>query len=134
MDAYLSGLVDELSRTIRSSEHAVHIRLVAEPIRVETDKAVPIGLMVNELVTNALKYAYPAGAPGIVRVSLGRIDADIVQLVVEDDGIGYPDEQAAPTGSGLGSMIVTSMAQALRASVALDRSHAGTRFVVSLPA
>ncbi len=131
MDDYLGGLVDELARTVQGGEGGPHIALTAEPIRVETDKAVPLGLIVNELVTNALKYAYPAGVGGAVRVALNRV-GELLRLVVEDDGVGYPDEQAAPTGSGLGSMIVSSMAQSLKASVELDRGHAGTRFVVSL--
>ena len=139
LDAYLTGLIEELSRaTLLSDAHGgplsgPRIALDAEPIRVETDKAVPIGLMVNELVTNAVKYAYPNGAAGQVRVSLKRpTAAGGVCLVVEDDGIGYPEPDAAPKGSGMGAMIVKSMARSLGATVELDRSHAGTRFVVSM--
>jgi two-component sensor histidine kinase len=141
MDDYLAGLVEELQRATQAAEPAGaaawnRIELTAEPIRVETDKAVPIGLIVNELVTNALKYAYPKGTYGQVRVKLQRDTADtgdVLRLTVEDDGVGYPQTDAAPKGSGLGSLIVGSMAQSLRATVALDRAHAGTRFVVSLP-
>ena len=137
MDAYLTGLVDELERATLGAESGAaapgqrRIELTADPIRVETDKAVPIGLMVNELVTNALKYAYPKDVPGQVRVQLRRDSAGL-RLVVEDDGVGYPDQDAAPKGSGLGSLIVGSMAQSLRATVELDRAHRGTRFVVQL--
>lgn len=138
MDAYLAGLVDELERATRATEPAGvpasrRIELAADAIRVETDRAVPLGLMVNELVTNALKYAYPKGRPGQVRVQLRRT-AEGLQLVVEDDGIGYPQADVAPKGSGLGSIIVGSMAQTLKATVELDRVHQGTRFVVCLAA
>lgn len=138
MDAYLAGLVDELDRATQDagamgSVPARRIALSADAIRVETDRAVPIGLMVNELVTNALKYAYPIGQPGQVRVQLRRA-ADGLRLVVEDDGVGYPEAETAPRGSGLGSLIVGSMAQSLNATVELDRAHRGTRFVVSLGA
>jgi two-component sensor histidine kinase len=140
MDAYLAGLVEELSRATatvdaRSGDNrtAPRVALHAEPIRVETDKAVPIGLMVNELVTNSLKYAYPDTEHGQVRVSLTRSTEDCrVRLVVEDDGIGYPQADAAPQGSGMGAMIVKSMARSLGASVELDRTHAGTRFIVCM--
>ncbi len=133
MDAYLAGLVDELERATQAAGEAAQrrIALAAEPVRVETDKAVPIGLIVNELVTNALKYAYPPGAPGPVRVGLQRSAAGLL-LTVEDDGIGYPGEDTTPKGSGLGSVIVSSMAQTLGATVELDRSHQGTRFRVAL--
>jgi two-component sensor histidine kinase len=140
MDDYLAGLVEELQRATQTTEPACQgsysrIELTAEPIRVETDKAVPIGLIVNELVTNALKYAYPKGSAGPVRVKLQRgagEGGEMLRLTVEDDGIGYPHADSAPKGSGLGSLIVGSMAQSLRATVALDRAHPGTRFVVSL--
>ncbi len=139
MDAYLTGLIDELERATHTADAlqpvgcdvARRIALQADPLRVETDKAVPLGLIVNELVTNALKYAYPKDEPGQVRVNLRRAGAAL-QLTVEDDGIGYPEEDAAPKGSGLGSLIVGSMAKTLHATVALDRGHRGTRFVVSL--
>ncbi len=139
MDDYLAGLVDELERATQTADALVadasatarRIKLQAEPLRVETDKAVPLGLIVNELVTNALKYAYPKDRPGQVRVRL-CLAGEALQLSVEDDGIGYPDAGAAPKGSGLGSLIVGSMAKTLHATVALDRAHPGTRFVVSL--
>ncbi len=136
MNAYLAGLVDELERATQTAELTEdalqrRIQLTAETIQVETDKAVPIGLMVNELVTNALKYAYPSGEPGQVRVQLVRAEGGL-KLIVEDDGIGYPERESAPKGSGLGSLIVGSMASTLKATVELDRGHRGTRFVVSL--
>lgn len=129
MDDYLSGLIEELARATEAA-HGPRIELHAEPVRVETDKAVPIGLVVNELVTNALKYAYPTGAPGAVRVSLRREGEDTLRLVVEDDGVGYPSDSASPAGSGLGSLIVGSMVQSLGAELHLDRAHRGTRFVL----
>jgi len=140
MDDYLAGLVEEMQRATQATDAgggdpARQIELTVDPIRVETDKAVPIGLIVNELVTNALKYAYPREQAGQVRIRLQRDTAEegeMLRLVVEDDGVGYPDEDAAPKGSGLGSLIVGSMAQSLRATVVLDRAHQGTRFVVSL--
>jgi two-component sensor histidine kinase len=130
MDKYLQGLVDELQRLVGTGEPQDCIQLTAEPIRIETDKAVSIGLIVNELVTNALKYAYPEGKGGPIRVSFLRPVGGTIQLVVEDDGIGYLDG-AAPRGSGLGGIIVNAMARTAKATVVLDEHHKGTRFVVS---
>jgi two-component sensor histidine kinase len=131
MDQYLEGLVEELRRAVETEDRRGRISLTAEPIRVETDKAVSIGLIVNELVTNALKYAYPAQGSGEIRVGFSHTVERGVELVVEDDGIGYPDG-AGPKGSGLGAMIVNAMASTVHATVELDRSHNGTRFVVNL--
>jgi two-component sensor histidine kinase len=129
LDAYLKGLVEELGRLTRLHR----IELSADPVSVETDKAVPIGLIVNELVTNAVKYAYPDGVQGVVRVILRKLTGQGVRLVVEDDGAGMP-AASAPRGSGLGSLIVASMARTLRATIDRDPDHRGTRFVLSMPA
>ncbi len=153
MKAYLTGLVDELRKAVHQEDGGVTIELEAEPLRVETDKAVPLGLIVNEWVTNALKYAYPDGRPGRIGVSLGHSGTRALVLVVEDDGVGLPAERAGADtgadradagaaggkagpgarGSGLGSLIVSSMAQTIKATVEHDRSHRGTRFVLSMP-
>ncbi len=131
MDQYLEGLIDELRRAVATEERQGRIILAAEPILVETDRAVSLGLIVNELVTNALKYAYP-GRSGDIRIGFAR-EAGTIQLVVEDDGIGY-SEGAAPKGSGLGSTIVKAMARTVRAIVKVDSGVVGTRVMVSLEA
>ncbi len=129
MDQYLAGLVDELGRLSQTDERTICIKLDAETIRVPTDKAVSLGLIVNELVTNALKYAYP-DCDGEIRVRFGH-DAGAVRLVVEDDGVGS-QASAAPKGTGLGTMIVNAMARSAKAAVEVDASHCGTRVVLTL--
>lgn len=129
MDSYLAGLVEELSRASLASEEPCTITFKATPVRLQTDRAVAMGLIVNELVTNALKYAYP-GCGGEVRVLLVEKDGALV-LCVEDDGVGYAPDAVA-RGSGLGSMIVTSMAQTLRATVSREPSAQGTRISLTL--
>ena len=130
IDQYFSGLVEELGRAVDEAGH--RIELEAEPIRVETDKAVPLGLIVNELVTNALKYAYPEGTAGVVRVGFRRCGADEVELAVEDEGIGFSEQAEMPRGSGLGGVIVDAMARSIGASLARAPQPRGTRFVLRL--
>ncbi len=132
MDQYLAGLLDELRRAATDAAEC-SIELDATPVRLETDKAVPIGVIVNELVTNALKYAYGAGQAGTVRVRLESEAAKRITLTVEDDGIGLADPLPLK-GSGLGTVIVRSMTETLQATLDLDRSHQGTRYVVRLAA
>ena len=67
----------------------------------------------------------------MIRVGFSRRSPEEVQLVVEDDGVGYPDG-VEPKGTGLGAVIVNAMARTVRATVELDRNHSGTRFVLHL--
>ncbi|MFC3714505.1 sensor histidine kinase [Sphingoaurantiacus capsulatus] len=125
MDAYLTSLVEELSGAM-ADEGRWRLRLDVEPIAIGTDRAVSLGVIVTELVTNAFKYAYPAGEEGEVRVKLSRADAEQVTLVVEDDGVGWTGKGEVK-GSGLGSKIINAMAATLRAPVRYDPDAAGTR-------
>ena len=106
------------------------------PERVEaaTDRAVPIALIVNELVTNAAKYAYPEGAPCRILVRLARADEpDSICLSVQDDGAGLPAGFDAEAAVGLGMRIVTAFAQQLGADLRVRRRDPGTEFVLAMP-
>ena len=121
---YLRALIDELAETLSSEAAPRRLHLNAAPLRLPTDRAVSLGVIVTELVTNACKYAYPTGG-GDVRVGL-RHAADAFELVVEDDGCGMAVGQA-PRGTGLGQKLIRAMAQSLQATFAYDPSHPGVR-------
>jgi two-component sensor histidine kinase len=88
---------------------------------------VALGLIVNELVTNAAKYAYPPQQGGVIRVGL-RETSDGLELSVSDEGQGLPQEM--PT-HGIGMRLVRSLVQQCRGELEVDRTH-GARFVVRL--
>lgn len=125
MDEYLHGLIDELSKSVGPDGEAPRITLEAESLTVSTDQAVSLGVVVTELVTNAVKYAYAPGEGGEIRVIL-RADGDSrALLTVEDDGPGLGDGK--PKGTGLGGKIVAAMASGLRSAVEFDHGHRGVR-------
>ena len=104
-----------------------HQHLPAEPLHLHPDKAVSLGVIVNELVSNACKYAYESGAAGEVRIQFGKADSEgRFHLLVEDDGVGMSEDEK-PKGSGLGSRLVLAMARSLAAEFDYDRGHAGVR-------
>jgi two-component sensor histidine kinase len=113
---YLESLLRDLEFTMKESGHASTVRLIAEPIQIPTDKAVSIGVVVTELLTNAFKYAYPAGAGGEIRVRLREPSKGRVALSVEDDGVGWTGD-GVPQGTGIGSRIVSAMAKQLGTEV-----------------
>lgn len=126
MEEYLEGLIDELRQSLSGKGTTHRICLQADPVRIPTDKAVSVGVIVAELVTNAYKYAYPQGRPGAVRVCLNTMTDGLVRLIVEDDGVGI-QKDGAPRGTGLGQKIVRAMAHSLRSSLEFDPAHQGTR-------
>ncbi|MGC4409793.1 sensor histidine kinase [Allorhizobium sp. NPDC080224] len=112
LDRYLNRLTVELYNSLHSAEKPVRLLLDADPISLSADKAVSVGMIVTELVTNAFKYAYAPGQAGDIRVHLKMRGDGEALLRVEDDGVGI-DPQSAPKGTGLGSRIVKSMASTL---------------------
>ena len=103
------------------------LTLKAEPIEIDPDRAVAIGIIVNELVMNAVKYAYPDGA-GPIHVVLNA-NGDDLELSIADDGVGL-NVKLDPRSTGMGQRIVSAMASKLEASVERDPGHAGTRILL----
>jgi len=132
LGSYLMSLIDELSAAIDEAEKKYPITLRADAdVRVPTDKAVSIGVIVTELVTNAYKYAYPAGARGEIRVILRRAEDGLLTIAVEDDGVGW--RGVGPVrGTGLGTKVMTAMAASLQTTVAYEPVPKGTRAAFSL--
>lgn len=131
LDEYLDGLVAELSHSLTNSK-GLDLVLKAEPVFISTDQAVSLGVIVAELVTNAVKYAYPPEVTGEIRV-IGELTAGRrVRLRVEDDGIGMGD--GSIKGTGLGGQILKAMAVDLRADIRFDSGDHGTRAILEFAA
>jgi two-component sensor histidine kinase/CheY-like chemotaxis protein len=129
MDEYLHTLLSELQETWSTPTSRRILTLAAEPIRFATDRAVAVGVIVNELVSNACKYAYGADSDGEVRVALVRSENGF-QLAVEDDGVGLPADGSIK-GTGLGSKLVKAMATTLGSTLEYAEAPRGTRVVVT---
>lgn len=126
IDAYLGNLARDIHATMNVGGSVTGIKLQADPIRMPTDKAVSVGVVVNELVTNAVKYAYTNGQKGEIRIhARQKGDAD-VEIIVEDDGIGWTGEGPS-TGTGVGTKVIAATASGLGAELAYDTVEKGTR-------
>jgi two-component sensor histidine kinase len=126
LNQYLEALLEDLRRSAEGNKMS-RLTLKAEPIEIDPDRAVAIGIIVNELVMNAVKYAYPDGA-GPIHVVLNARDDDL-ELAISDDGVGL-NVKLDPRSTGMGQRIVNAMAAKLEAEVERDASHAGTRIVL----
>jgi len=130
LNQYLDALLEDLRRSAEGNKMS-RLTLQAETIEIDPDRAVAIGIIVNELVMNAVKYAYPDGA-GPIHVDL-RASGDEIALSIADKGVGLDTKQSDPRSTGMGQRIVTAMAAKLEASVERDPLHPGTRIVVRFP-
>jgi two-component sensor histidine kinase len=126
LNQYLDALLEDLRRSAEGNRMS-RLTLKAEPVEIDPDRAVAIGIIVNELVMNAVKYAYPDGA-GPIHVDLAAHHDNLV-LSIADNGVGL-NAKADPRSTGMGQRIVTAMASKLAASVERDSTHPGTRIVV----
>ena len=127
--AYLRDLLNHLLIAYGASASAVRPELaVDEGEAFGLDTAILLGLLVSELVSNALKHAFPRGTGGVIRIALERIGADGLRLEVGDDGVGLPPECDPATSRSMGLMLVQLFAKQLEAVLEVERGG-GTRFV-----
>ncbi len=121
-----------LSSDLVSSFHRPSVRLVTEGSAksVNITTAIPCGLIVNELVTNALRHAFPDGREGTITVSLSMDDAGVHVLSVSDDGIGFPEDIDFRNTNSLGLELVTALVNQLDGTITLDRTK-GTTFTIT---
>ncbi|HVI86892.1 MAG TPA: PAS domain S-box protein [Dongiaceae bacterium] len=129
----LDSLVPTLVQSYRISPTTIDVRLDTENVPLALNAAIPCGLIVNELISNALKHAFPAGRSGRLSVSMKQDDRDIVELRVEDDGIGIPSEIDFETTSTLGLQLVQLLTSQLKGTLDINRVNP-TCFTIAFPA
>lgn len=128
---YVRSLVDNLPRS-SSAGTEVSVTQDVEKCRLSIETAVPCGLIINELVTNALKHAFPGGRRGGIRVELQRVDLSNWMLRVADDGIGLPESIDMGSTKSLGLELVSLLVKQLAGSLEIKRSG-GTSFQLTFP-
>ncbi len=127
---YLQGMTRELVRAIRVE--GVSIDVHCEQIFFPIDLAIPCGLIANELISNALKHAFGAAGQGMVRVEFKRGAGQSVELIVEDNGKGFPAGVDFRNMTSMGMTLVVALTEQINAAVDLQRGE-GTRFRVVIP-
>jgi|GEM_PF-1576077 len=133
LDSYVRELAPVLLRNLCTSETPVNLSLDLQPVVVPTDTAIPCGLLLTELMTNALKYAFPQRRKGEIRVRLRQEEGGDIELRFADDGVGLPDDFDMEKTDSLGLRLVTSFVRQLQGSLDIERGN-GTAFVLRFPA
>jgi len=130
VDTYLRKLCAGLAESMVGEGQPIEIKVIADPAMVDSAKAVSIGLIVTELVINAVKYAFPEKRTGALILATFELDGADWKLVVSDNGVGK-DAASAIGATGLGTNIVNALAKQLDARIETGTSAGGTSVSVT---
>ena len=127
---YARSLSALLIRSYGAKAAQITLKTEIEDVSLSVDVSVPLGLIINELVSNCLKYAFPAGRGGEVRIEIHRIEQNQIQLLVADNGVGFPADFDFRKTETLGMQLVRTLTGQIGGSIEL-RTDSGTEFRIS---
>ena len=127
------AFLSELCADLQASSPHCKLEVRTQNLMIATDRAIPLALVVNELVTNAFKYAYPGGA-GPVRVEVECLPTGDFDILVSDQGAGLPDGFSVESTKSLGMVLIASLINQVEGRIEIRRTGpGGTCFVVTAP-
>ena len=130
-DEYLNALIDEISFSY-SDTNGITIEREFDDFVIDSKLLFPAGMIINELISNAVKYAFPSGSGGVIRVYFTRPVRNLVSLIVSDDGVGLPEGLDLENSTGFGLNLVHMLVTQLKGSADIMRSN-GTIFRITFP-
>ncbi len=130
---YVRDLAAHLRHSYAGNSESVTMDIDVPEITLDVDVLVPCGLIINELLSNALKYAFPGGRAGTILLRMRREPAGTLALTVGDDGIGLPQTVDTASPHTLGLRIVNSLVAQLHGSLTVERAP-GASFTITFPA
>ncbi len=131
LDEYIRELLGELKRSMPAEKH-IDFKFELESIDMDISTAVPCGIIINELVTNAWKHAFEDGSGGTVTITLGRKEDTLIRLSVQDNGSGLPPGFSLDNASSLGLQLVSILTTQIDGELHID-SEGGTAITVYFP-
>ena len=127
--------IDKLTRNLFASYNIEPERIEMdtdiEPLQLDVDVLIPLGLILNELITNSLKYAFPQSRPGKIEVSLQK-EAGQLKLQVTDNGVGMPEDFDPMRSTSMGYQLISSFVRKLKGVLELKHRE-GTQVLLSIP-
>jgi len=130
MSVYLPEFARYLNESFGTTDQ-IHFILDIEPLKLGVSYAVPISLIINEAVTNSIKYAFPENRKGIITISMHVID-DQVELVIADNGVGIAVDHANTPPNSLGLKLLCGLSEDIKAHIKIENSN-GTTIVIKFP-
>lgn len=132
MPEYINRLTGQVMQSYGYRDHEVNVVADLDPVRMEVDRAIPLGLVLNEMVSNAFKHAFATVEQPELRIALKQAEAGAVLVAVHDNGSGMPPEAMEGSGGSFGMQLIRSLTKQLRGTLTL-KTDSGTRFELSIP-
>ncbi|MCX9077913.1 MAG: PAS domain S-box protein, partial [Candidatus Methanoperedens sp.] len=126
---YIGELTTNLMNSYQKAMGRIQLSITSDPIFLDIDTAIPCGLIINELVSNALKHAFPDGRSGQIVIEFRASSDKSLVLMVRDNGVGFPEGLNVFKTESLGLQLVTSLAGQLNATIGL-KQEGGTSFEI----
>lgn len=131
-DDYIKKLAENLMQSFKISPDQISLIIHAEKISLDIDTAVPCGLIINEIVSNSLKHAFKKDAKGEIRIELAQTVTDKFRLVIEDNGIGMPEDFSAETSDSLGIQLIQALTDQLEGDMKVESAPGkGVKYIIN---
>ena len=131
LSEYIKSLIANIIESYAYRPSLLNLKIDAEEIQLDIDTAIVLGLILNELCTNVLKYAFPEGRQGELKIDFKSSDNNYL-LVVSDNGVGLPDDFEIDKANSMGFLLIESMVKQLDGTLEIDQSS-GTSFRIIFP-
>jgi two-component sensor histidine kinase len=125
MSLYIRELVSYLAESFETGQR-VRFEFHLAPIEMDVSEAVPLGLILNEAITNSIKYAFPESRDGVISISLSSIDSDHCSLIISDNGIGIPLHLNNKKPGSLGMSLMQGLTEDLEGDFSIDNKNGTT--------
>jgi PAS domain S-box-containing protein len=126
---YIESLTNYLFKAYDLKTSNITLDLDIDDVNLNIDTAIPCGLIINELISNALKHAFPNNKPGVISIDLHSDSDNHLTLTVQDDGVGLPRNWDVKSVKSLGIQLVKILTKQLKGTIELDKT-AGSKFII----
>ncbi|MGC9516221.1 MAG: sensor histidine kinase [Methanomicrobiales archaeon] len=128
---YIESVALEIFKSYALNPEQIKVKMEIEDISLDINQSIAIGLIVNELLTNSIKYAFPQ-KKGNIEIKISKKGDDKISMLIQDDGIGFPADFELVKSETLGLQLVNNLVSQLDGEITLDRSS-GTKFIIEFP-
>ena len=132
LEEYISELLDEIMESYGGGIGRIRLETDVENLAIDIEQAIPLGIMINEVITNSMKHAFPDGEGGIIHLAMKKNKGNDCTLLIKDNGVGIPGDMDFDKVRGIGLQLIRELAKQLKGTIFLTREK-GTTFEMNFP-